>query len=247
MSSEDGELDVMREELEVSAELGSEELAGLLGDIQEVARNIRPIVSMEEYDYMELANQQIPEMVLVEEREEDVLLYYPDNTYEDTIQVEEEKEMKEKEKEEDDKEVGEVLPGEEKKEAMSDYDYNGLDESSYDVIVDLNLSEKELDYEGDAEYRKFVDAAKFEDVKQSRMIFEVAMMSGMALICLIIIFGLVSLATSFMRTRTRVTTLAPSEVQITTTGGIIKQYTRIPVEIKNLLPSNVAYKQLYET
>jgi len=193
-----------------------------------------------------VAEQEIPEMVVVEEREEDLILYYPDLTYEDTIQVEEEKKTK-VEEEEDDKEVEEVIAGKEKIDAMSDYDYNSLDESSYEVIVDLNLSDKELDYEADAEYRKFVDAAKFEDVKRSRMIFEVAMMSGMALICLVIMFGLLSLVTSIMRTRTRITTLSPAKVQVTTTGGIIKQYQRIPVEIKNLLPSNVAYKQLYET
>ena len=30
------------------------------------------------------------------------------------------------------------------------------------------------------------------------------------------------------------------------TGGILKSYAKIPVEVKNMLPSNVAYKQLYD-
>ena len=29
-------------------------------------------------------------------------------------------------------------------------------------------------------------------------------------------------------------------------SGIVKSYAKVPVEIKNMFPSNVAYKQLYE-
>ena len=30
------------------------------------------------------------------------------------------------------------------------------------------------------------------------------------------------------------------------TDGIIQTYAKIPVEIKNMVPSNIAYKQLYD-
>ena len=29
-------------------------------------------------------------------------------------------------------------------------------------------------------------------------------------------------------------------------SGIVRSYAKIPVEIKNMLPSNVAYQQLYD-
>ena len=29
-------------------------------------------------------------------------------------------------------------------------------------------------------------------------------------------------------------------------SGIVRSYAKVPVEIKNMFPSNVAYKQLYE-
>merc|ERR1712243_150083 len=138
--------------------------------------------------------------------------------------------------EEDDGIVRDILIGKEGNEIVSEYDYK----SEYVVVFDVPS-----EYKDDPEYRKFVEAAKLKDAnKRSRMIVEFAMMSGMGIIGLTIMFGLISLANSCLRTRT---SIDPQQVQITTTGGIIKQYTRVPVEIKNLLPSNVAYKQLYES
>jgi len=237
---------------------------------------------LEEYDYnLEVSNQE--EILLKEETQADTLYMYED-TIPGVHMQEQPREEDVRNKEiisdkssyvvEDDEKVGEILPRQDDKEIMSDYDYNGLEEPSFvvedDRIVEDILTVKEKieiasdydyndvdeseyvvvfdvpsEYKDDPEYRKFVEAAKLKDAtKRSRMIVEFAMMSGMGLIGLTIMFGLISLANSCLRTRT---SIGPQQVQITTTGGIIKQYTRVPVEIKNLLPSNVAYKQLYES
>ena len=84
---------------------------------------------------------------------------------------------------------------------------------------------------------------------------------GIALTCLMGMVGLAALASSMLTrtTRTPTTQTLPPLPKVasshfmnlqvhlnTMSGGIIKQYNRIPVEIKNMLPSNTAYKQLYE-
>jgi len=263
---DEGEVPISSQDLQESTELGSDELASLLGDIQEVGRDGLTVVSMEEYDYNQVSDLNQDQILLVEETEVDTLYVYEDTI----IEINVEKEPREKE---DEEKVGEILPEKENKEIMSEYDYTDLNES--DDVVEDDVKEEvspgkenkemvsEYDYNGeaeseyvvvfdlpseykdDAEYRKFVEAAKSKNTnKRSRMIVEFAMMSGMGLIGVTIMFGLISLANSCLRSRT---SLAPQQVQITTTGGIIKQYTRVPVEINNLLPSNVAYKQLYES
>merc|ERR1712192_197909 len=106
--------------------------------------------------------------------------------------------------------------------------------------VDAIASEVELD-----------EAVKYDHFNDDRKIFEIVIMSGIAMTCLMFIFGLAALISSYLAPQTPPTvTIAalPKPPQMTSSsGGIIRQYTRVPVEIKNMLPSNVAYKQLYET
>ena len=84
---------------------------------------------------------------------------------------------------------------------------------------------------------------------------------GVALICLIVTFGLISLAISIFNRRASSThpvrqvqeqNIANNndtfsfKVKLVNAGGIVKSYAKIPVEVKNMLPSNVAYRQLYD-
>jgi len=234
----------MKEILQVS-DITPEELVGLLVERQDVKQNISPGVGYDvEYDYHQLSTDQDSEMVI--KLKHDDYLYYPDIHYDDpvkqNIDIENISEV------ENDGEVEDRQSPlfEKEKDNLPDYDYNVVDE--YEVIVDLNPAETELDYEENMEDIKFVDV-KSENIHQSRKMIEIALLSGMALITMIIMFGMMSLATSIMKSRLMSSTppVVLPQVQMATPGGIIKQYTRIPVEIKNMLPSNVAYKQLYET
>merc|ERR1712080_724529 len=149
------------------------------GDIQEVGRDGLTVVSMEEYDYNQVSDLNQDQILLVEETEVDTLYVYEDTI----IEINVEKEPREKE---DEEKVGEILPEKENKEIISEYDYNGEAESEYVVVFDLPS-----EYKDDAEYRKFVEAAKSKNTnKRSRMIVEFAMMSGMGLIGVTIMFGL---------------------------------------------------------
>merc|ERR1711875_88939 len=100
-------------------------------------------------------------------------------------------------------------------------------------------------------YKMFVQKAldssvKFENIYEEQRIFNIILLSGISLICFIVMFGLISLAISmFTRLHPNNPTRPDRNVKLVNTEGIIKSYTKLPVEMKNILPSNVAYKQLY--
>merc|ERR1712059_34293 len=148
-----------------------------------------------EYDYHQLSTDQDSEMVI--KLKHDDYLYYPDIHYDDpvrqNIDIENISEV------ENDGEVEDRQSPlfEKEKDNLPEYDYNVVDE--YGVIVDLNPAETELDYEENMEDIKFVDV-KSENIHQSRKMIEIAL-PGMALITMIIMFGMMSLATSIMESR----------------------------------------------
>jgi len=134
-------------------------------------------------------------------------------------------------------------------EDIVEYDFSKDSSDDSDDIVDLKQAMTDLDYQENTEYRNFVEASMtYDDMMEDRQVMEIIIMAGVALTALIILFGTVSLATSLLRART-VAHHIPPQMQINTSssGSIIKQYRRLPVEVRNMLPSNVAYHQLYET
>merc|ERR1712192_218777 len=150
----------------------------------------------------------------------------------------------------------------EEEEELVEYDYTLLETSdSMIVVLDADAPSEELDYvvedaRSKMEEKLFLEvelgeAVKYDHFNDDRKIFEIVIMSGIAMTCLMFIFGLAALISSYLAPQTppSVTIAAlPKPTQMTSSsGGIIRQYTRVPVEIKNMLPSNVAYKQLYET
>ena len=60
-----------------------------------------------------------------------------------------------------------------------------------------------------------------------------------------VFFALVGLVITILTRRQEAATDPVRTVRIKT-DGIVKSYAKIPVEIKNMVPSNIAYKPLYE-
>jgi len=142
---------------------------------------------------------------------------------------------------------------EEYEEAVPVYDYIIESDNSEDneALADSeNLTDTLLEYEDENEFGKaafeIVNKTDYENLVSQRRVFEIVVITGIALTSLIIMFGMVSLLSSLFSSRPLPASL-PNQVLASTSGSIIKQYTRLPVEVKNMLPSNVAYKQLYET
>jgi len=246
-----GELEQKIEELLDHSDMTPEELADLLNED----------IDSEEVEYIVEA---VDEGLVVSLQEKQAL-FYPDLDYseesseEAPAEIERQKAKGDEEEEEEvvGEEIVENLVGEE--DELVEYDYTLLETSG--TIVVLDAPSAELDYvvveseleEVDAivDRAEFGEAVKYDHFDGDRKIFEIVIMSGIAVTCLMFIFGLATLISSYLapqRPPTVTIAALPKPSQMTSTsGGIIRQYTRVPVEIKNMLPSNVAYKQLYET
>jgi len=265
VSDQVGELEQKIEELLDNSDMTPEELADLLNED----------IDSEEVEYIVEA---VDEGLVVSLQEKQAL-FYPDLDYTedsseevDAESEEEEDGEDDEEDDEDDDEEGEVGPLEDlaaEEDELVEYDYTLLETSdSMIVVLDADApSSEELDYvvedarsemeekllevDAIASQVELDEAVKYDHFNDDRKIFEIVIMSGIAMTCLMFIFGLAALISSYLAPQTPPTvTIAalPKPPQMTSSsGGIIRQYTRVPVEIKNMLPSNVAYKQLYET
>jgi len=249
-SDQVGELEQKIEELLDNSDMTPEELADLLNEE----------IDSEEVEYIVEA---VDEGLVVSIQEKQAL-FYPDLDY---TEESSEEVFTEAEGQKGDEEYEEYETIEE--EELVEYDYTLLETRG--TIVVLGGPSAELDYivEEDArsemkeeENLLEIDAivsqveldetAEYDHFNGDRKIFEIVIMSGIAVTCLMFIFGLAALISSYLlppQTPPTVTIAPlPRPTQTTSSsGGIIRQYTRVPVEIKNMLPSNVAYKQLYET
>merc|ERR1712236_23259 len=128
--------------------------------------------------------------------------------------------------------------------AVVQYDYEIVDvQEALDIFDDADT---QLDYQEDQNYKMFVQKAldssvKFENIYEEQRIFNIILLSGISLICLIVMFGLISLAISmFSRLHPNNPTRPDRNVKLVKTEGIVKSYAKLPVEMKNILPSNVA-------
>merc|ERR1712181_136422 len=260
VSDQVGELEQKIEELLDNSDMTPEELADLLNED----------IASEEVEYIVEA---VDEGLVVSLQEKQAL-FYPDLDYtEDSseeVDAESEEQKEEGDDDEEEDEEGEGGPLElqvedhaAEEDELVEYDYTLLETSdSMIVVLDADVpSSEELDYvvedaRSETEEKLFLEveldeAVKYDHFNDDRKIFEIVIMSGIAMTCLMFIFGLAALISSYLAPQTPPTvTIAaiPKPPQMTSSsGGIIRQYTRVPVEIKNMLPSNVAYKQLYET
>ena len=62
---------------------------------------------------------------------------------------------------------------------------------------------------------------------------------------MVVFFALVTLMVTVLTRRHYQHSNVVRSVKIKS-DGIVKSYAKIPVEIKNMVPSNIAYKQLYD-
>jgi len=225
-----------------ASDMTPEELAGLLTEAAEVHEKKKIM----EYDYNIAVNDE--EDSLIEGvGEDEETLYYPEEEEAKDEEMdflattgEEEKNIDDQEIEEDTEEGGDI---------EEDIEEGGNTEDNEEgEHYDYNLS---VNHPEDAEYVEMVDstATRFQELKQNRKVLELVIMAVVALTCLLIMFGLVSLATSMVRNRNRtiIAHIPPQVRKTTCPGGIIRQYNRLPVEVRTILPSHLAYRQLYET
>jgi len=134
------------------------------------------------------------------------------------------------------------------------YDY---DESSeiLETIVGadgfLNMNEEDYHYvDSQSESDSLEEEAKMiqislEDLHDQTMIFHIILLLGIVLISVVVFFAVVTLVVTVLTRRQDPATAPVRSVKVKT-DGIIKTYAKIPVEIKNMVPSNIAYKQLYD-
>merc|ERR1719187_76958 len=95
---------------------------------------------------------------------------------------------------------------------------------------------------------------KIEEIYEQQQIFHIILLLGVSLITVVVFFAFVSLVVSIITKKFKnnnslnnhdFNNNIPTKIHLKS-NGIIKSYTKLPVEIKNMLPNNVAYQQLYD-
>jgi len=269
VSDQVGELEQKIEELLDHSDMTPEELADLLNEDIDSEEVEYIVEAVDEGLVVSLQEKQAlfyPDLDYNEDSSEEVVAESEEQKEEGKLKGEDEEE---EEDEEDDEEVegGPIEDFAAEEDELVEYDYTLLETSGTIFVLDADapsaelvyvvedprseMEEKLLEVDAIANQVELDEAVKFDHFNGDRKIFEIVIMSGIAVTCLMFIFGLAALISSYLAPqRPPTVTIAslPKPPQMTSSsGGIIRQYTRVPVEIKNMLPSNVAYKQLYET
>merc|ERR1719510_316576 len=134
-----------------------------------------------------------------------------------------------------------------------DYDYDKSTEISQNVIVGredlLNMEKDDIvgEYEYVDNFERIEEAMQvtMDNVYDQAMVFHIILLLGICLICLVVFFALVGLVVTILTRRQEVDPNPVRTIKIKS-DGIVKSYAKIPVEIKNMVPSNIAYKPLYD-
>jgi len=135
------------------------------------------------------------------------------------------------------------------------YDYYPSEDVNLETVVDED-EETLLDYphlEHGATMSEKTQSLKItiNEIYKQQKILHIILLLGICLIVLVMFFAVVSLVISMMTRRPDVNNNSLHHVEGVRqiklkNSGIVKSYAKVPVEIKNMFPSNVAYKQLYE-
>jgi len=269
VSDQVGELEQKIEELLDHSDMTPEELADLLNEDIDSEEVEYIVEAVDEGLVVSLQEKQAlfyPDLDYNEDSSEEVVAESEEQK-EEGEDAESEEQNEEGEEDDEEGEGGTVEDLAAEEDELVEYDYTLLETSGMIVVLDADAPSAELDYvvedarsemeekllevDAIANQVELDEAVKFDHFNGDRKIFEIVIMSGIAVTCLMFIFGLAALISSYLAPqRPPTVTIAslPKPPQMTSSsGGIIRQYTRVPVEIKNMLPSNVAYKQLYET
>jgi len=152
----------------------------------------------------------------------------------------------------DEGDMFEGLVDEDPQNSLLEYDSELSLRPTFDQAVRMKLPASCNDLENLSEKAECLKM-KIEEIYDQQQIFHIILLLGISLICVVVLFAVISLVVSIIvRSYGNV---SPSSNVNSTQGvkqiklksnGIIRSYTKIPVEIKNMMPSNVAYKQLYD-
>jgi len=152
----------------------------------------------------------------------------------------------------DEGDMFEGLVNEDPQNSLLEYDSELSLRPTFDQAVRMKLPASCNDLENLSEKAECLKM-KIEEIYDQQQIFHIILLLGISLICVVVLFAVISLVVSIIvRSYGNV---SPSSNINSTQGvkqiklksnGIIRSYTKIPVEIKNMMPSNVAYKQLYD-
>jgi len=152
----------------------------------------------------------------------------------------------------DEGDMFEGLVNEDPQNSLLEYDSELSLRPTFDQAVRMKLPASCNDLEDLSEKAECLKM-KIEEIYDQQQIFHIILLLGISLICVVVLFAVISLVVSIIvRSYGNV---SPSSNVNSTQGvkqiklksnGIIRSYTKIPVEIKNMMPSNVAYKQLYD-
>jgi len=136
----------------------------------------------------------------------------------------------------------------------ANYDYPSED-VNLETVIDED-GETLLDYphleEGASMSEKTRSLKRtINEIYKQQKILHIILLLGICLIVLVMFFAVVSLFVSVLTRRPDVNNNNLQQVEGVRqiklkNSGIVKSYAKVPVEIKNMFPSNVAYKQLYE-
>merc|ERR1712002_599655 len=144
---------------------------------------------------------------------------------------------------------------------VPDYDYFFLHAVvSQDPVLDdeveddtFDMSDVNNDDHSSLVSTKFLKK-KIEEIYEQQQIFHIILLLGVSMITVVVFSAFVSLVVSIItkkfksnisRNNYDFNNNIPTKIHLKS-NGIIKSYTKLPVEIKNMLPNNVAYQQLYD-
>merc|ERR1711953_1486365 len=179
---------------------------------------------------------------------------YPPLDYDEETVVEEEFDWSRQEEVEDDADDAVLNTIDTEEVPAVDYDYDKSTEISQNVIVGiredlLDMENKDIDreYQYVEEYDRIEEAMQvtMDNVHDQAMVFHIILLLGICLICLVVFFALLALVVTILSRRQEAVTNPVRTIKIKS-DGIVKSYAKIPVEIKNMVPSNIAYKTLYD-
>jgi len=138
---------------------------------------------------------------------------------------------------------------------VANYDYYPSEDVNLETVI-TDDNETLLDYPHMEDGISLSETTKslkitINEIYKQQKILHIILLLGICLIVLVMLLAVVSLVVSMISRRPDVNNNSIRQVEGVRqiklkNSGIVRSYAKVPVEIKNMLSSNVAYKPLYE-
>lgn len=138
---------------------------------------------------------------------------------------------------------------------VANYDYYPSEDVNLETVI-ADDNETLLDYPHMEDGISLSETTKslkitINEIYKQQKILHIILLLGICLIVLVMLLAVVSLVVSMISRRPDVNNNSIRQVEGVRqiklkNSGIVRSYAKVPVEIKNMLSSNVAYKPLYE-